>query len=546
MEEIIDRLQALAPIISRICAISGTPGVSLGVLHHNEVIHTAGFGYRDISRGLPPDENTLYHIASMSKAVTAAAVGILVDEGYLDWDTPFSALVPEFEHPNHTVRNEATLVDLMSHRTGLATQNAFWWREFGRLAMPRAETMPFVSTLPQVSDFRSKWIYSNWGFAMAAVMIERASNVSWGQFLKKRIFDPLHLQRTTTVRNPKLDNIAEGHMALSDGGCIPNMERPHVSDGELTCGANGVQSSVSDLLVMYQALLLAANAGQSSAAVPAERANPFKQVPTLFEPHIATSEDSLQNQSYGLGWARTELPGRLGATGINGMYVSAMPVVGRGSKPKLVYHHNGSLAAFLSSVILIPDTTSAIVVLANSLANNDCADWIGQMLLETLIDSPEKNDYESLAKASAKSAIYQWKNLPQSLAKDRDSNTTSRPLSSYSGKYYNSAKDWCMEIYHEQDQLYMCIQGDRQLNYTLRHHHNDTFSWDLSQDENALLGRWPVTDPQFWLLEFQTDGDIVTNILWKSDADIPQGQRLEKRSTSSTRISHDQQVLDSL
>lgn len=545
MKEIIDRLQALGPVISRICAISGTPGVSIGVLHHNEVIHTAGFGYRDVGQKLPSDENTIYHIASMSKAVTAAAVGILVDERYLDWDTPVSTLVPEFDHFNHTIREETNLVDLMSHRTGLATQNAFWWREFGRLAMPRVETMPFVSTLPQVSDFRSKWIYSNWGFAMAAVMIERASGISWGQFLKKKIFDPLHLQRTTTVRNPEVDNVAEGHMALSDSHCIQNKERPHVSDGQLTCGANGVQSSVSDLLVMYQAFL-AANAEQSPSVTAAEHGNPFKQVHMLLAPHIALSDEPLSKQSYGLGWVRTVLPGSLGATGINGMHISAMPVVGRGSKPKLVYHHNGSLAAFLSSVILIPDTNSAIVVLTNSLANNDCADWIGQLILETLIDSPEKNDYEQLARESAKSSIYQWENIPNSLAKDRVSNTSSRPLSSYSGKYYNSARDWHMEIYQEQDQLYMCIQGDRQLSYLLKHHHYDSFSWVLSQDENARLGRWPVTSPEFYLLEFQTNGDIVTDVLWIFDADIPQGQTLAKEAPSHTHSTNDQKVLESL
>lgn len=545
MKETIDRLQALGPVISRICAISGTPGVSIGVLHHNEVIHTAGFGFRDVGQMLPSDENTIYHIASMSKAITAAAVGILVDEKYLEWDTPISTMVPEFHHSNHTIREETNLVDLMSHRTGLATQNAFWWREFGRLAMPRAETMPFISALPQVSDFRSKWIYNNWGFAMAAVMIERASGVSWGQFLKKKIFDPLHLQRTTTVRNPEVDNVAEGHMALSDSRCIQNKERPHVSDGQLTCGANGVQSSVSDLLVMYKAFL-AANAEKSSSVTAAKQVNPFKQVHTLLAPHIALSDEPLSKQSYGLGWVRTELPGSLGATGINGMYISAMPVVGRGSKPKLIYHHNGSLAAFLSSVILIPDTNSAIVVLTNSLANNDCADWIGQLILETLIDSPEKNDYEQLARKSAKSSICQWKNIPNTLEKDRVSNTSPKPLSSYSGKYYNSAKDWHMEIYQEQDQLYMCIQGDRQLSYILKHHHYDTFSWVLSQEENVRLGRWPVTSPEFYLLDFQTDGDIVTGILWKFDTDIPQGQTLAKEAPSHTPSKNDQKVLESL
>lgn len=64
--------------------ISGTPRVSIGVLHHDGVIHTAGLGCRDMGQGIPSDENTVYHFASMSKAVTAAAVAILVDERYLD------------------------------------------------------------------------------------------------------------------------------------------------------------------------------------------------------------------------------------------------------------------------------------------------------------------------------------------------------------------------------------------------------------------------------------------------------------------------------
>lgn len=101
-----------------------------------------------------------------------------------------------------------------------------------------------------------------------------------------------------------------------------------MSNGKLTCGAKGVQISVRDLLVMYQAFL-AANAEQSSSVTATEHGNPFKQVPTLHAPHIALSDDPLPKQSYGLGWERTMLQGSLGVTGINAMYVSAMPFVGQ-------------------------------------------------------------------------------------------------------------------------------------------------------------------------------------------------------------------------
>lgn len=80
-------------------------------------------------------------------------------------------------------------------------------------------------------------------------------------------------------------------------------------------------------------------------------------------------------------------------------------------------------------MILIPDTTSAIGVLTNSLANNDCTDWIGQLLLETSIDSLEENDYEQMARESAKSSVCQRKNIPKSLAQDSDINITAKLLS---------------------------------------------------------------------------------------------------------------------
>lgn len=103
-----------------------------------------------------------------------------------------------------------------------------------------------------------------------------------------------------------------------------------------------------------------------------------------------------------------------------------------------------------------------------------------------------------------------------------------------------------MEIYEEQDQLYMCIQGDRQLSYILKYHHYDIFSGVLSQDENVRLGRWPVTNLEFYLLDFQTEGDIVTDLLWKFDANILQGQKLVKEGSSDTRLTNDQKVLEFL
>lgn len=78
---LLDRLQGLSLVIADICRISGTPGASNSILHHGEIIYTHNHGYRNVEAGIPPDEETIYHIVSLSKSFTAAAMGILVEEG---------------------------------------------------------------------------------------------------------------------------------------------------------------------------------------------------------------------------------------------------------------------------------------------------------------------------------------------------------------------------------------------------------------------------------------------------------------------------------
>lgn len=179
MQHAVARLQVASLAIPRICALSGTPGVSVGVLHHNEVIYTEGFGYRDVEAKLPPDEHTIYHIASLTKAVTSAAFGILVEEKKIDWSTPISAVLPGFYHPDRVIREELNIVDLLSHRAGVSTQNALWIQEHGHLKFSKEETLPMFATLPKVREFRCQFGYSNWGCGLAA-LLENLTVMTWG------------------------------------------------------------------------------------------------------------------------------------------------------------------------------------------------------------------------------------------------------------------------------------------------------------------------------------------------------------------------------
>jgi low affinity Fe/Cu permease len=129
---------------------------------------------------------------------------------------------------------------------------------------------------------------------------------------------------------------------------------------------------------------------------------------------------------------------------MNPTYVKNMPVVGKNlDKPRLCIHHQGSLISFLTSVYMLPDTKTAIVVLTNSMAINNVADWIGELILETVLDNPEKNDYLSIARQTAK----EYARMAEELERRRQKGTRHRPLDEYVGACYNAVENWRFEVF---------------------------------------------------------------------------------------------------
>jgi CubicO group peptidase (beta-lactamase class C family) len=526
-----DRLHASQPSIENICKISGTPGISIGVTHHDRLVYSFNSGYSNVETGACVDQDTVFHIASMSKAFTGLALGILVEEGLLRWKTPIRELIPDFKHFNKEVLENTNLVDLMAHRTGLSGNMNLVAQEHGRPSLPQSQTLPFVNSLHAACPFRSRWLYNNWGPAVAALVIERVSGMSWGTFLQERIFQPLGMTRTFTARHPITNNVAEGYIALADASVIRN-ERPYFEDGQVLAGSVGVQSCVRDLLVFYQALSRAYN-DQAADGTTSSAESPIKQLPFIFTPHMSLPDSEQMHEGYGIGLARTQLPGRFGAMSPNGMFTDSAPVAGRGSN-QTVWYHDGSLAGFLTSVHMLPESNSVIVVLTNSFANGDTADWVGPMLLECLIDSPIKIDYGALATESGRRCVQAWIDLPELLRKGQKDGTSHRELVEYTGRFFNSAANWFMEIYIACGTLHMCFQGDRSQSYALQHYHDDVFSYPLTQLENAQRGRFPVPDPGLFLLEFETGSELiaVVGIRWRQDPDIPEGTALLKSGAS--------------
>lgn len=264
--------------------------------------------------------------------------------------------------------------------------------------------------------------------------------------------------------------------------------------------------------------------------------SPFKQLPTILQGHINLSQTKSElERSYALGWIKTRLPGPLGTAGLNPMYVDAMPLVGKGfEKPQMILHHQGSLIDFLSSIHRIPSSKTAIVTLTNSMSNNDAADWLGQLLVETVLGKSEPNDYVKPASDTVETSKKLWPQMAEELERSRIPNTPLRDLSDYVGSYFNVVKDWHMELWVEEDKLYMCHQNDWSQAYQLTHYNYDTFSWLLTRDETVRRGLFPVTMAEYYLLAFgRGETGQIDHVIWKHDPSVPEGETFKRLSASA-------------
>ncbi|KAK3353874.1 beta-lactamase/transpeptidase-like protein [Lasiosphaeria hispida] len=526
MTGLAETLRATGLAINSILTSSGTAGAAVGMLHHGEVIHTAGYGFKDMHRRLPMDEHSVVSLFSLSKFMTAAALGSLLDASGASWDRTLASLIPSFKHHNTTVQQETTLRDLLSHRVGLAQYNALFMQDFGRLYLSKSDTLDTASALPLTAGFREKFQYNNWNYALAALATEPLANLSLGECLVQHFFEPLGMTRTSVVRGPGGGDISEGYMALANGTPV-RTERPSVGDNQIMFGAMGVNSCVKDLLTFY-ADALRAGADQLARGTTSTEGSPFRHVPTLWSSQMPLPESCLLERSYALGLFRTQLPQPMMATTMNAGRLPSPPVVARGSPPQLALYHGGNSAASQNWVILLPETQSAIVVLTNTMANCDAANLIASMLLEVLLDSPQKNDYEELSKIASRAGTEQWHALHTSLEEKRITGTHPKPLALYTGKYWNGVGNWHFDVFLEESGgLAFAFQGDRETSHSLRHYNNDVFVWLLTQDENVATGRFPYTSEGPWLLKFEAEGEAIEGLRWNQNG-IRDGEYFHK------------------
>lgn len=524
-----ERLENIRPLIEKICEESSSPGLSLGVLHQGQVLYRDNFGHRDVESGKPPDSNTLYNINSMTKALTAAAIGILVEEGITQWNKPIRDSLPEFGDGHGEIGRMITIADLLSHRSGIASPDAFFFQDHNELLLEKHDAIRTFNYGKQRGVFRDSYIYNNFGYAVIALLIEKLSGQEFGTFLKHKILDPLHLERTTTDNVSTDANVSRCYCILQDHSFC-RVPGPRVGTGSLLEGAAGIKSTINDLLHLYQAFLEAVKDQIQQSSTSTED-SPFKQCPTLIRGHSFLDGASLRENAYGLGWIRCQLPGVVGKQGINARLQMDLPVIGKQAPSLLCLYHEGLMPGSSSNVYAFPDTMTIIVVLQSGNSLNDCPDWIAQLLIETVFDFPERNDWLGLAKASAKSALALVPSLRLKLDKGRIPNTRpSFPLNAYCGRYQSPLSSFFLEVSQHEDGLLIAFQGLRSQSNRLRHYHFDTFTWLMTHDEAARRARLMVNFPaKFYLLRFDMSiHGVIDRLFWIIENTCPEPEMFLK------------------
>lgn len=154
------------------------PGAAIAVVAGDKIIHCQGYGMRDLENALPVTENTVFPIASNTKAFTSFLIGQLVEEGKLAWDDPVIKYLPEFRLHNHELSSQVTLRDLIAHRTGIPRHDVLWY------VIRDLSEEDVLNALPHFSPvykLREVFLYNNFMYVVAGIVINRVTKNTWGR-----------------------------------------------------------------------------------------------------------------------------------------------------------------------------------------------------------------------------------------------------------------------------------------------------------------------------------------------------------------------------
>lgn len=325
-------------LVERTLKSFNVPGIAVAVIKDGKVIHAKGYGEKSILTHEKVDANTLFGIASNSKAFTTASLAMLVEEGKLKWDDKVITYLPNFKMYNDYVTQEFTIRDLITHRSGLGlgAGDLMIWPDGSNFTSK--DIIENLQYLKPVSGFRTKFDYDNLLYIVAGEIIHKVSGLSWADFVEQRIMIPLEMKNSVASykRLKDTSNVIAPHVPVN--GKL-KVIKPYANN--LFDGAAGIYSSVNDL---SKWVLLQLNKGkygpENKSLFTEERQNEMWQLQTIIPTTTRPPYNSHFN-GYGLGWFLSDVKGYKQVS------------------------HTGGLEGNVTQVTLIPELNLGIIVLTN-------------------------------------------------------------------------------------------------------------------------------------------------------------------------------------
>jgi len=462
--------------------------MGLGIVKDGEVLLVDGFGLRDIENNIPADGDTLYQIGSCSKAFTSAAAAILVDQGKLEWDKPLRDYLPWLRMKDSFASEHVTTRDMLCHRTGLPRYDAWW---ICHTEVSRREAAKGMRYMDNVCDFRAGWNYQNYCYIVIGLLIEELSGLTWEEFVKQNILQPLGMKRTTFYQGVMESDGNYGKpyerakITDSKGFKPAELLRSTVEDPEKGIGAaygpaGSIISCASDMVKWVKFHLDNGKVGDRQLISEANMKE-LHRMNMVIENPITGDWPEEDMHGYGMGW-----------------FIHSH----RGHK---FVEHGGNITGYSGYVAMIPDQNLGIVAFVNfdgSQMHNATAFEIIDRILD--IPESENNWHERFREARAKK-VAALVEASQKQKDDRIENTSpSHAIADYAGTYYNDAYRE-LEITEDNGVLTFRYGIEKS---ELEHYHYDTFrTCDESCMLNDMLVRF-VTGADGKVSELHFDMDL--------------------------------------
>jgi len=432
------RLKGFEAFVHKILAEHQVPGVAISIVKDGKVLYAQGFGLRDIKNGLKVTPQTLFAIGSCTKAFTSATMGILVDEGKLDWDKPVRQYLPAFVLSDDVASDRMKPRDLVSHRSGLPRHDKMWYRS----PLSRRELFERLRYLDLNREFREIYQYNNLMFMTAGILVETIAGTPWEDFARQRILTPLGMSETnfSVEDSKKAPDFATPYQIV-----LGTVEQVPFCNIDAIAPAGAINSTALDMARWVVLNLNKGRAGEGETRIVSEAVLAQIHAPQVVVPG-SLKYDELFYGIYGMGWRISAYRGHL--------------LIG----------HGGAIDGFSATVSMLPRDNIGLVLL-NNLEDAPINSILAYNIYDRLLGL-EPIDWNARVKADLAAAKVDAEKKKKEEEKGRKLDTKpTHALEEYAGEYVHPAYG-VFSITKEGGALSGTFHATT---LALHHYHYDTF-----------------------------------------------------------------------